>query len=31
MNIQTVSMQLGGKTLTLETGKMAKQAPAHCR
>ena len=28
MNIQTVSMQLGGKTLTLETGKMAKQADA---
>jgi len=28
MNIQSVSMQLGGKTLTLETGKMAKQADA---
>ncbi len=28
MNIQTVSMQLGGKLLVLETGKMAKQADA---
>ena len=28
MNIQTVSTQLGGKTLTIETGKMAKQADA---
>ena len=28
MNIQTVSMTLGGKKLTLETGKMAKQADA---
>ncbi len=28
MNIQTVSMQLGGKTLTLETGRLAKQADA---
>ena len=28
MNIQTVSMNLGGKTLTLETGRMAKQADA---
>ncbi len=28
MNIQTVSMELGGKKLTLETGKMAKQADA---
>jgi polyribonucleotide nucleotidyltransferase len=28
MNIQTVSTQLGGKTLTLETGRMAKQADA---
>jgi len=28
MNAQTVSTQLGGKTLTLETGKMAKQADA---
>ncbi len=28
MNIQTVSMDFGGKKLTLETGKMAKQADA---
>ncbi len=28
MNIQTVSMQLGGKTLTLETGRLAKQTDA---
>ena len=28
MNIQTVSTMLGGKKLTLETGKMAKQADA---
>ena len=27
-NIQTVSMQLGGKNLTIETGRLAKQADA---
>jgi polyribonucleotide nucleotidyltransferase len=27
-DIQTVSMQLGGKTLTIETGRLAKQADA---